>query len=126
VLCKQAVSIKASTMPELSLLEFIEIVQKFVKVTGFAAYTIENGKPTVKFHDLLLFLFTISAGVFMCFYSWTTIDLKASKSMIIAYGNLLTINASIGIAIYSNISVFVFRRKLLNVLVNYDKMDKKV
>lgn len=85
---------------------YAQKAQEMLKLVGFASYTIENDKVTVKFKDLFYFFANISIGIFICYISWTNIKYD-SDSLIIKYGNMITVTAAILFAIISMIFAFV-------------------
>jgi len=99
----------------------------FMKPTGYGAVTIINGKAFVKAIDLFFFLLNLSIGVCMMIVSVTQMDFRATnKSIVVAYGNLLTINGAILIAIFSLINIFISRQKLVDTTMNFHHVDVKV
>jgi len=113
-------------MTHLTYLEFCEIIEKYMKVTGFAAFSVKGEIIFVTSTDLIIFVISLAIGVYMCLLSWTSIDMNANKSAIISYGNILTINCAIVIALISMVMFFVLRQELWNVVVKCSSIDEKV
>jgi len=108
------------------MLEFATIICKCMKPTGMASFTIKGDKISVHLHDALIFVSNIAFGIFMCFVSWSTTDLSANKSAVVSYGNLLTVNCAILIAIISMINSFILKQPFWNFLVELDVIHRKV
>lgn len=99
----------------------------FLKVLGFRAISIVDGKSVTKPLDILFFALSVALGVFIAYL--TVINRKSlaiSQSEIANYGNFITILSSICVSIIAMVFSFIFRHKLWNVIVCFADVDEKV
>jgi len=99
----------------------------YLKCTGYGAFTVENGRVYVKPSDWFWFLLNLTLGIAALFISIATLNFHSTnKSIIIVYGNLLTINGVILIGLYSLITSFMLRRYILHNSVIFNNIDLEV
>jgi len=111
-------------MANLSSYEFGLKVFGYLKWTGYGAFTIEHGRLVTKATDWFWFLLNLLIAIVMFAASITFMNAQSStKSTIIFIGNLLTLNGSILLSIYSLINNFRLRNKIYLSIVNLYEVD---
>jgi hypothetical protein len=99
----------------------------YLKVLGFRAITIVNGKSVTKPIDLLFFLFGLYLGGAICYLTVINKEkFASSQSEIANQGNFISVIASICVSVISMIFAFIFRHRLWGIILNFAGVDEKV
>jgi hypothetical protein len=114
-------------MPQSTTIDFYARTVIYLKVLGFRAITIVNGKSVTKPIDLLFFFFGLYLGIAICYLTIINKEKFASSQSAIAnQGNFISVIASICVSIISMVIAFIFRHRLWRIILNFAEADEKV
>lgn len=112
-------------MAENFTIRFAESTLKILKVFGFSAITIVNGKSVTKPWDILFPIVSMTTGCFLIYLSILFQDeLATSKSPVIDFGYFVTYVASLVIAMTSMVLAFVFRHHIWSIVLELHEVEK--
>lgn len=99
---------------------------RVLKVFGFAAFTIENGRSVTKPADILFFVVNFAVGFSLAHQSIKYRDvLISTDSEIIQVGYFVIYVASIIVSLISMLVAFLLRHKTWNMILQLDEVDRK-
>jgi len=112
-------------MESYSSVKFNLIVFRILKPFGYGTFTIdENGKQFVSFWDLFWLFLNFFACAALLAISLTHMNFQStSKSMIIVYGNLLTIDGTLLLSMFSLVLTFFNNHIIYNGILKLHNVD---
>lgn len=114
-------------MSEKNFIHYVKLNLSIFKYIGFASFTIDkNNQVYITWLDVLCYAASTCLGIYIIYNSWIQNDVKVDENFLINFGNLISANTAVLIALISMLIYFINFKEIWEMVLLLDKVDVQV